>query len=353
MALKLTKRHSSPFWYVRGTIQGRSIDRSTRTHDKAQAERIKSKIEHELFESGVSGKPSPMSYPAATVAYLRTKPPQSARFHDRLIEHFGQYFVHEIKQADVDEAAETLYRGKTPGTINRQVIGPISAVLKFAAKREWCPARAIERRREPKSNPHILTDKERHRFMEVCNPAFKNLMTFMWLTGARTSEALWLDWRDVDLSVPEVRFTNTKNDEPRTVPLHDAAVAMLANLPHRENEVFRKPNGLPYSRPLPDQDEDTSGGSRIATAFKGACSRAKIKDFTPHDVRHNWATEHYRANKDLLMLQRHGGWKSLRMVERYAHLSNAHGHDEINRLNWGKSGEQETPQPNNTRKTNT
>lgn len=353
MPLKLVKRHGGDIWYVRGTLQGRPVDRSTGLRNKAQAETIKSAIEREIIESRIAGRREErMSYPAASLAYLKTRPDSAARFHDRLIAHFSDYFVDEVTQGAIDRAAILLYPNGKPATINRQLIAPVSAVLKFSAKREWCPARSIERRREPASNPHILTDAERDRFIAACTPAFRNLMTFLWLTGARTGEALWLDWRNVDLSRAEVTFRNTKNGESRTVPLHLALIPMLASLPHRTDEVFRKANGMPYERPAPDQDEDTSAGSRIKTAFKGACRRAGIKDFHPHDIRHNWATAHYRVNRDLLLLQRHGGWKSQRMVTRYAQLSNPDGQDAIDRLTWGKSGETKNDKSKKQRITN-
>jgi integrase len=89
-------------------------------------------------------------------------------------------------------------------------------------------------------------------------------------------------------------------------------VTALANLPHRDGEVFRRPDGEPYERP--SGDDDTSAGSVIKTAFKAA-----IENFHPHDCRHTWATWHYRKHRDLIALQRLGGWRRLSMVTRYAH----------------------------------
>ena len=43
------------------------------------------------------------------------------------------------------------------------------------------------------------------------------------------------------------------------MPLHDRVWSALANLPHREGEVFRRPDGLPYERPK--RVDDTSAGT--------------------------------------------------------------------------------------------
>jgi len=111
---------------------------------------------------------------------------------------------------------------------------------------------------------------------------------FLLFTGARVGEALWLDWRCTELARAHVSFPKTKNGDPRGVPLHRDLVAVLANLPHRDGCVFRRPDGKPYERP--SGDDNISAGSKIKTAFRGAVRRAGLEDFRVHDCRHTWAT---------------------------------------------------------------
>lgn len=161
---------------------------------------------------------------------------------------------------------------------------------------------------------------------------------FLLYTGARAGEAPWLDWRCVDLARSHVTFPRTKNGEARGVPLHPRVIAELANLKRRSGEVFRRPDGKPYERPVED-DDDHSAGTRIKTAFNGACRRAGITNFHPHDCRHTWATWHYRANRDLGALQRLGGWKSVRMEMRYAHTNVEEHRHTIDSLPGGNLGD--------------
>jgi len=49
-----------------------------------------------------------------------------------------------------------------------------------------------------------------------------------------------------------------------------------------------------------------------------------------HDLRHTWATWHYAEHRDLIRLQRLGGWKTLSMVTRYAHQSSDADRESIN-----------------------
>ncbi len=111
-----------------------------------------------------------------------------------------------------------------------------------------------------------------------------------------------------------VVLLDTKNDDHRGMPLHPRAVAALANLQHRTGPVFRRPDKKPY------EPMDGEGG-QFKTAFRGACRRAGISDFHPHDCRHTWATWHYSANRDLAAPMTLGGWRTVAMVLRYAHIN--------------------------------
>ena len=197
---------------------------------------------------------------------------------------------------------------------------------------------AIENKLVSRPKSWLKAD-EAERLIEACSPHLQPLVIFLLYTGARAGEALWLDWSNVDLKRRHVTFLKTKNGDPRGVPLHSRVVAALEALPSREGPVFRAPNGAPYARPAPDDDSDTSAGSRIKRAFAGACRRAAIHDFTPHGCRHTWATWHYQANRNLTALQSLGGWKTLSMVMRYAHTNvDEHAHT-IDRLPGGNLGE--------------
>ena len=164
-------------------------------------------------------------------------------------------------------------------------------------------------------------------------------MIFLIYTGARAGEALWLDWRDVDLDRGHVTFPKTKNGDPRGVPLPQRVIDALTKLPHRTGEVFRRPDGLAYQRPHDEDDENRSAGSRIKTAFRGACRRAGIKDFHPHDCRHVFATWHYAYNRDLTALMKLGGWSNIKSVSRYTHANVDEFRSTMDRLPGGNSVE--------------
>ncbi|HEV2559649.1 MAG TPA: site-specific integrase [Microvirga sp.] len=264
----------------------------------------------------------------------------STRFLHAIIRHFAITPLAQIDQEALDRGARKLFPKASGATRNRQFFTPTSAVLHHAARRGWCPSPIIERPVASPERVRWLTIAEADALLDACAVHLRPLVLFMLYAGARAGEAVWLEWRQVDLSRAHVSFPKTKNGEARGVPLHPRLLVALADLPHRDGEVFRKPDGRAYARPK--RADDTSAGARIKTAFRAACRRAGIEDLHPHDCRHTWATWHYASNRNLGALMRLGGWKSVRMVMRYAHVNVDEFADTIDRLPGGILGEMRT-----------
>ena len=51
-----------------------------------------------------------------------------------------------------------------------------------------------------------------------------------------------------------------------------------------------------------------------------------------HDLPHTWASWHVQAGTPLHVLQELGGWECVEMVRKYAHLSTAHLHEYVDRV---------------------
>jgi integrase len=320
MPLGLVRRPKSPYWIMRGTVRGIRVEESTGLTDKRQAEIVRAKRESEIIEQSIHGRRTTATFAQAVVSYLETG--GSRRFLDRVLEHFGATPLARINQDAIDRGARLLYPQASGATRDRQFYTPVSAVMRHAAKRDWCaPLLDLERPDKPRGRVRALTIGEANHLIEACGGHLRPLVIFMFYTGCRVGEGLWLHWREVDLVRRHVVFVETKNGERRGVPLHSRVVTALANLPHRHGEVFRRPDGLPYAPLDADDPGETSAGGRIKTAFRGAVRRAGLADFHPHDCRHTWATWHYAQHRDLLQLMQLGGWKQISMVQRYAHVN--------------------------------
>jgi integrase len=312
MPLKLIRRPGRPHWYMHGTVRGISIRESTGVTDAKTAEAIRARREWEIIQTSVFGAEATATFVGAAVSYLEANGERT--YLKPIIAKIGSIPLSKVDQALIERTAHALYPDASPATRNRQAYTPIAAVLNHAAKRGLCAKRVIERPEQPQGRIRWLTVEEAETLIDACSPHLRPLVMFLLGTGARMSEALYLEWRELDLVRGHVNFIDTKNGEARGVPLHPRLVAELSNLRHKQGKVFRTPAGRPYA-------EKESGGGQIKTAFRGACRRAGIADFRPHDCRHTWATWHYAANRDLIALMKLGGWKSERMVLRYAHVN--------------------------------
>jgi integrase len=328
MPLKLKRRHGGLNWYIRGTLRGVTIDETTGVADKSAAEAIRARREWEILQGSIFGRKAVATFLEAAVGYLESG--GERRFVKKLTDHFGDTPLAKIDQAAIDRAARAIYPEAASGTLNRQLYAPVSAIINHAAARGLCDARRIARPALPKGRVRWITPDEAEQLIGACSPHLRPLVIFLLYTGARMSEALYLDWRDVNLQGGQVQFIDTKNGESRGVPLHPRVVAALASLPHRFDEVFRRPDGFAYKR-------IEAAGGQIKTAFYGACRRAEIDDFSPHDCRHTWATWHYAANRDIIALMKLGGWKSEKMVLRYAHVNVSHLANSIDALPWASA----------------
>ena len=316
MTLKLVRR--GKIWYLRGTVAKVRVFETTATSEREDAEAYRIKREREVWQRRRLGPESVIGFEEAVLSYLqyRAPGPSQRALIGRLLDHFGNATLSAFDQDAIDRACGAVLKpGAAPATRLRNVITPLSAILRHGAKRGWCAMPAFDRPRQPKGRTVWLTPAEAERLISASADHLKPLIVFYLCTGARASEALDLQWADVDLAAGICALRATKNGRDRIVKLPPAGIAALAELKGRDKSVFRRPDGKPYA------DRERAEGGQFKTAFKGALKRAGIaKPVTPHALRHTWATWYYAATLDPLRLKGAGGWASLALVERYAHL---------------------------------
>jgi integrase len=140
---------------------------------------------------------------------------------------------------------------------------------------------------------------------------------------------LSLRWPDVDLKRGTLTFQQTKNGERRTVPLTGPALALMQQHARvrRIDTVLVFPNKT-GKRPV-----------GIREAWEYAVKRADVADFRFHDLRHTFASYLAMNGASLLEIAEVLGHKTLAMVKRYAHLSEAHTRGVVERMNRAVFGE--------------
>ena len=202
---------------------------------------------------------------------------------------------------------------------------PMRAILNYAHGLGWCDSPYFVVPRENSGRTRFLLPDQAERLIAAAAPHLRPLPVFLIGTGARMSEAIELDWQDVDLAGARAIFWRTKGGARRDAHLPLRIIVALANLTYREGPVFcwdrRKQEGSTPRWVTVYADRGRRYCGQIKTGWAGAVVRAGLDpELTPHDLRHSWASWHYALHKDLIRLRQEGGWSTVTLVTRYAHL---------------------------------
>ena len=139
------------------------------------------------------------------------------------------------------------------------------------------PFKDIKLYKESNGRERHLTDEEARNLLAACNKDFRIVALAAMLTGFRRNELRSLRWSNVDFDNDSITVEYSKNGEVGSVPLHSDLKKALQQIkderkPEPEDKVFLNRYNKPWKS--------------WRTAFENACERAKIKDFTFHDLRH-------------------------------------------------------------------
>jgi integrase len=201
------------------------------------------------------------------------------------------------------------------------------------AVNEWqwledSPTRKVKKPQEPRGRVRFLSDNERDRLLRACRDSdSRDLYLAVVLalsTGARRMEILSLHWNNVDFNRRVAVLEDTKNGERRVLPLAGSALELL----RERSKVRRLDTDLVFpGRTRPPKPVD------LRTPFETALERAGIEDFRWHDLRHSAASYLAMNGASLPEIAEVLGHKTLQMVKRYAHLSEAHTAGVVERMN--------------------
>lgn len=234
----------------------------------------------------------------------------------------GHRSLANINPALLAEIRDKLHDGRQPATVVRYMAA-LSHVFTVAVNEwEWMhdnPMRKVRKPKEPRGRVRFLNDDERARLLEACKASnCKHLFPVVVLaisTGMRQMEILNLTWADVDFQRGIVTIHESKNGERRIVPLAGPAKKLLEESFADRNQdsplVF-------YSTTKP------SVPIFIRKHWGDALEDSGITDFKFHDLRHTAASYLAMNGASLAEIAEVLGHKTLQMVQRYAHFSEAH-----------------------------
>jgi integrase len=302
MPLKLYKR--GEVWHYRGTVAGRRLRGSTGAASKERAAQIAAEIEDRAWKRRLDGPAAVLTFAQAAIKYRAAG--KQTRFLDRIEDYWKDTVVRDITPGAIRDAALALYPNASAATRNRQAIVPMQAVINHAAESELCPRIRVKRFKIETKSKIPATLEWINAFMAHCKrPHLAGLALFMFLTGARVSEALAVEWDDIDFKAKTVLIKQTKLGNERRANLPQSLIVALANIPRANSRrrVFWY---------------ETRNDCLMV--WRRTAKRAKIAPLSFHSCRHGFATALLRKGVDVVTVAKLGGWKSVRHVlETYGH----------------------------------
>ncbi len=149
---------------------------------------------------------------------------------------------------------------------------------------------------------------------ELSYSLLRSIIEFAIATGMRRGELIGLNWSDIDLENRKAYLHNTKNGEPRQVPLTLSAMGVLRSLIKDDSgKVFQM-----NMTTLRFQFEKVRSHAQKKWSQVGV---NPFEDLRFHDLRHEALSRLSDAGLNVIELAHISGHKTLGMLKRYTHPS--------------------------------
>lgn len=317
--MSLYRRKDSPYWWVKlPAIAGERgpLQASTGTVEKRQAQQVYNKLKAERWEQAKLGAKPRRTWEEATVKFLEETSHKRSQSKDVAILRWlhpwtGGKYLDQVDRALIDNIKAARLKVGSASTANRYL-----AVIRSILRKAWQEWEWLDRvpkvtlYQENQGRIRSLTREEFTRLHAELPDHLAAMALFSVATGLRQANVRDLHWEQIDLDKRHawIEADKHKNGKPHAVPLNATAMAVLINQAGQHEKSVFTYAGKPISN--------------VSTkAWWAALERAGIDDFRWHDLRHTWASWHRQQGTPTHELQRLGGWKTLAMVERYAHVA--------------------------------
>jgi integrase len=343
--MSIHRRQGSPFWQYDFTVGGLRFRGSTETEDRETAKSIAAKLRADAVLGQHFPKKATLSLSQATeryyqeVAQHQPSGDDTDRALERLVAHFGGPTpINRVTSAEISayvaKRRGQAWRGKLPSnaTVNREV-----ELLRRVFRRardvwkvdigdmpDWKAIllpEAEERTRHlsKAETARVLTEARK------IDPFLAVVIEFALLTGVRLDGAIKLEWSEVNLAerVVAIRLKSRKpGGETLRIGLTNRLVVLLAN-----QEGLHKTRVFTYAarqkrlgRLKGSRQPFTKTGWR--KQWKAILKAAGVTDFRWHDLRHSAGTNTLRATRNLAVVKKLLGHRSITSTLRYAHVLN-------------------------------
>lgn len=173
------------------------------------------------------------------------------RINAHVLTAWGAHKIKSITRQDVIELhhkiGKNVYRGKPTIYEANRVLSLVSKLFSFAGQMEMVdaghpnPAIGVTKFKE-ESRDRFVTPDELPKLIESIDAEPNQYARYaLWLyllAGLRKEELLTAKWADVDFNRKELRLTDTKNGKTLYLPLSDAAIEVLHQIPRVDDNPY-------------------------------------------------------------------------------------------------------------------
>ena len=100
------------------------------------------------------------------------------------------------------------------------------------------PLKSVKFLKEPPGRLRYLTREEMDPLLDACSPHLRPIVVTALNTGMHKSEILGLTWQDIDFGARTITVRQTKNNEPRVIPMNRTLYEELRQLPHYLHSAY-------------------------------------------------------------------------------------------------------------------
>jgi len=319
--MSLYKRKGTPYYWVKECVNGRKpVQKSTGTTDYRKAQEFEARLRAQLWEQERLGVKPQHSWEEAAGRWINESQHKATHWLDVqhlkwLHKHLGDKMLSEVDRDMIERLIKARKADDVSNASVNRTLQVVRVILRRAVtdwdwldkppKFRWLP--------EPKQRVRYLIQQEADKLVAALPPHLADMARFSLETGLRMSNVTGLKWSWVDLSRRHINIPAEvmKARKPLAVPLSVAAVEVVRAQIGKNLEYVFSYLGKPVKR-------------ANQRAWRNVLAEVGIKDFHWHDLRHTWASWHVQAGTPLYVLQALGGWESVEMVQKYAHLSSDH-----------------------------
>jgi len=255
-----------------------------------------------------------------------------------LVPFFGHLTIDNIDAYGIEQfKAQQTRKGYAPASINLH-LRCLSKCLQCAM--DWGlietnPARAVKKVRDDEEKWTFLDFDEAEVFLAAASDKWRPVFVVTMDTGLRRGETLALRWRDIDWTnrLVNVRHTLYKGTlqtpkskgSRRSIPMTERVFETLTAL-------RRTPAALEAEYVFSSEISTPLDPGNLRRALTATLKRAKMRKIRYHDIRHTFASHLAMAGVPIRTIQELMGHQTMDMTLKYAHLTEGHRREAMDKL---------------------